>query len=401
MVEKNGTESNNSLIIKPHQVFLALLGLISMFIILTLIFPEVFYDKFLYKYYIKSYLEDGSYNPIDTTTYGLMIAGAIYGIFRMLKKLDISVDERGIYCIIPWMLMGGTYRSLEDAEFFREPVIYMFRSPMIYLSIAITVIVVLLYYTWAHYLSQKKKNWKLGFALSLAFILIIDLLYLLFHSQSNRFISYRFTPLYPFILTVPLSYLFYFDARRRDRADMKTGVLALGIYFLAISALPIASWPNIKGWTDHYSTIAVRDPLVWGHFFLVIGIALSASFLLMGVIYLFRRNNDKLKVFFKPLSFLIIFGHMMDATATYMGIEFFGYYEKHALPHFLIGLTGTALVMYLLKIPLVILAIYILDIAYRDDFRENPDLMNLVKMGIIILGLAPGLRDALRMAMGV
>jgi len=133
----------------------------------------------------------------------------------------------------------------------------------------------------------------------------------------------------------------------------------------------------------------------------VIGIALSASFLLMGVIYLFRRNNDKLKVFFKPLSFLIIFGHMMDATATYMGIEFFGYYEKHALPHFLIGLTGTALVMYLLKIPLVILAIYILDIAYRDDFRENPDLMNLVKMGIIILGLAPGLRDALRMAMGV
>ena len=57
--------------------------------------------------------------------------------------------------------------------------------------------------------------------------------------------------------------------------------------------------------------------------------------------------------------------------------------------------------MFLLKLPPVLLVIFALDIWYKEDFEENKNLLNLAKMGIIILGPAPGLRDALRMVMGV
>ena len=37
----------------------------------------------------------------------------------------------------------------------------------------------------------------------------------------------------------------------------------------------------------------------------------------------------------------------------------------------------------------------------REELRESPTLGWLVKVAIMVLGLAPGIRDALRLAMGV
>jgi len=401
---ENGSdaEGENTFSTGKRLLVLAIIGgIIGLFVLLVVQFPETFYDRFLYKYYIKSFIEDGEYNPIDTTTYGLMIAGAIFGIYRMLQKFHIKVDSRGIYCIIPWILMGGTYRALEDAEFFRKPLIYLFRSPMIYFVIAGTVMLVLLYAAWVEVYSKKRKSWCPGFVLSAAMLVFFDVLYIIFFYSTDGAVSYRFTPLFPIIITLPLAYLLYIDSRHRGYADLKTNILATGLYFLALSALPIAVWPNINSWKEHCASIGNVDTLAWGYFVLVILVALAAALGSMGLMYLLQKKWPKLKAFLKPLAFLIIFGHFLDATATSIGMEYFGYVEKHFLPDLMIGLTGTPFVMFLLKVPLVILVIYVLDISHKKDFENNPDLLNLVKMGIIILGLAPGLRDALRMAMGV
>ena len=380
----------------------SLSGALLLFILLVILFPETFYDKFLYKYYIKSYIEDGEYNIVDTTTYGLMIAAAIFGIYRMLVKLDIEVDRRALYVILPWVCMGGTYRALEDAEYFRKPVIYFFRSPMIYFTIAITVILVLLYSTWVQ-LYSKKKNWKTGFYLSAAMLAFFDILYLIYYFSTDKGISYQFTPLYPVILSVGLGYLLYVDSRRRGYADMKTNILSTGLYFLFLSVLPIAVWPRIPAWKEHYLSFPLRSTpeLAWDIFLVIFAVTILTTFALVGIMYLAKRKNKKLGVFTRPVALLIIFGHFLDASATSIGIDIGPYSEKHVLPKFMIGLTGTPYVMFLLKLPLVLLVIFALDIWYKKDFEENRNLLNLVKMGIIILGLAPGLRDALRMAMGV
>ena len=57
----------------------------------------------------------------------------------------------------------------------------------------------------------------------------------------------------------------------------------------------------------------------------------------------------------------------MDASATYIGVDKLGYFSKHVAPSYLIQLTGTALVMYPLKLVIFIGVIYLLDTQFEDD----------------------------------
>jgi len=113
------------------------------------------------------------------------------------------------------------------------------------------------------------------------------------------------------------------------------------------------------------------------------------------------KTAKSLAVFALPINLLIAFAHYLDASATYRAINYFGYREKHVLPTYLIDLTGTALVMFPLKAVVIVLAIYILDILLAEDFRKQPDMFFLIKFAIIVLGLAPAVRDVARLAMGV
>ncbi len=77
-----------------------------------------------------------------------------------------------------------------------------------------------------------------------------------------------------------------------------------------------------------------------------------------------------------------------------------GYFEKHVVPTYLIELTGTALVMYPLKLIIFIGVIYMLDTQFEDDKRSQ-DLKMLIKMVILILGLSPATRNTIRMMLGI
>ena len=57
--------------------------------------------------------------------------------------------------------------------------------------------------------------------------------------------------------------------------------------------------------------------------------------------------------------------------------------------------------MYFLKASIIVLVVYFIDISYKKDFAANPTLTGLVKVAILVLGLAPGLRDVLRLGIGV
>lgn len=102
----------------------------------------------------------------------------------------------------------------------------------------------------------------------------------------------------------------------------------------------------------------------------------------------------------RGLNSLMVFSQFFDAAATYLGIEFYGYREKHVIPSFLIDLTGTAAVMFPLKCVVLALTIYLLDIEYRREMEAHPGLRGMIKIVVIILGLAPGTRNILRLAFG-
>jgi uncharacterized membrane protein len=98
---------------------------------------------------------------------------------------------------------------------------------------------------------------------------------------------------------------------------------------------------------------------------------------------------------------ILFFAHFLDASATFVGVDLYGYWEKHVLPRMLIGLFNSAAIMFLLKFLVVLAVIYVLDLAYKDDLKDYPALRGLIKLCILILGIAPGVRDMLRLAMGV
>ena len=80
--------------------------------------------------------------------------------------------------------------------------------------------------------------------------------------------------------------------------------------------------------------------------------------------------------------------HIFDATSTFVAMDFFGYYEQHVLPTFMINLTGSAIIMYPLKIIIILGILYIID-KEVDDCTSN----HMLKLAIFILGLAPGIRN--------
>jgi uncharacterized membrane protein len=50
---------------------------------------------------------------------------------------------------------------------------------------------------------------------------------------------------------------------------------------------------------------------------------------------------------------------------------------------------------------MIILIIYVFDILFKVELKNHITLINLLKIGILILGFSPGLRDLLRVTMGV
>lgn len=91
----------------------------------------------------------------------------------------------------------------------------------------------------------------------------------------------------------------------------------------------------------------------------------------------------------------LLSAHMLDASATYVAMTFFGYLEQHPLPRFLIELTNPA-AMFFLKLVVLIPVLYVI-----DRYSEPGDFKNFLKIVILILGLAPGLRDMIRLMVGV
>jgi uncharacterized membrane protein len=80
-----------------------------------------------------------------------------------------------------------------------------------------------------------------------------------------------------------------------------------------------------------------------------------------------------------------------------MGIP--SYYEKHPASDFIMDIWPP--LFPIVKFLLIVVVILIFDLFYKDEFKNYPRLVNLLKIGIFILGFAPGFRDLLRVFMGV
>ena len=102
-----------------------------------------------------------------------------------------------------------------------------------------------------------------------------------------------------------------------------------------------------------------------------------------------------------PLYITLLFGQLLDASATSYGIDLHPsvhYIEQHVVGSALIEWTHTAFVMFPLKLVVLFPAIYVMEM-YRKE--ANPAFWHLVLLAMIVVGLAPGIRDMTRMVLYV
>jgi len=91
----------------------------------------------------------------------------------------------------------------------------------------------------------------------------------------------------------------------------------------------------------------------------------------------------------------IIVSHLFDASSTFTALTFFSFYEQHVLPNFFIRTLGLgAWTMFPLKIIVVWVVLHYIDKSKEDIFFKR-----FLKIIILILGLALGIRDFLAVSM--
>lgn len=103
----------------------------------------------------------------------------------------------------------------------------------------------------------------------------------------------------------------------------------------------------------------------------------------------FRKQN--ITHLFSPINQGILGVHLFDAAATFTALSLYGYFEQHVVPNLVIPVMGPVS-MFLLKIAVVLPVLWII-----DRYGEPGNFNNFLKIIIIILGLAPGLRDTVRL----
>jgi len=96
--------------------------------------------QYIYKYYINGIVNDASYNPVDTVTYAILLGISLFGVYKLLVKLNVEIDTRFIIAVTPYILAGSSLRVLKDSGLFSPPLMYLFITPIIYFVIfAVTI----------------------------------------------------------------------------------------------------------------------------------------------------------------------------------------------------------------------------------------------------------------------
>ncbi|MCL7412473.1 MAG: DUF63 family protein [ANME-2 cluster archaeon] len=273
---------------------------------------------FIYQYYIDPIIYDTGYNPVNTVTWAIILGLCLFGVLKLLDKLDVKADWDFVKAIIPFILAGSTLRVFEDAELFSPPLQYLFITPPIYL---------------------------------LMFLITVLLLILSIVLQKAGLVK-----------------------------DWKKAFGAAGIVWVLVNLFILLSYENI---TSIKALVIIP----------VLGTALTALVIVVA-------SRTGYSMFTRRVNITILLAHMLDASSTFFGVDFLGYHEKHVVPSFLIDLTGTASVMFPLKLIIFIPVIYILDTQFDED-DESKRLRDLVKLTIIVLGLAPATRNTVRMVLGI
>jgi uncharacterized membrane protein len=91
-----------------------------------------------------------------------------------------------------------------------------------------------------------------------------------------------------------------------------------------------------------------------------------------------------------------MFSQVIDGAATFIGVTFGGYYEQHVVANTIFSFFGSSFSFYVIKIIFALAVLFIL----RKEAQDKDEHIYILIL-ITIFGLAPGMRDGLRLLFSV
>lgn len=372
-----------------------------------LVWPGLFWDDFVWRYIWGPIAADAQgapqggiaegYNPVNTAVFAIILAVAVLGIWRAFAYLGIRLDAAFMVAMVPWVLLGSTARALEDAGLFSRDggLVYLLISPLIYLLVGLLVfgLVIASHYIERVAIAQGSLRGVLwaGYLL-LGLNLVVAVVHGMAEGQMEAHAPYW---LLPVLSVAGLAVLWWWSQRRDGRVEMTAQVAMLGSVVLAMALYYAVLWASGEGWGTAASGLRPEELAI------IPGIAFLATGVTMMGFWALSRRYPRFAAFLLPVAIMLFASHYLDGTATWRGIDAHGYSEKHVIPSLLIDITGTAAIMLPLKFVVVTFVVYLMEVAFKEDLEDSPNLSWLVKVAVMVLGLAPGMRDMLRLAMGV
>ena len=303
------------------------------------------YD-FFQQYFIDPIVTQGvaGYNIFNTPVYALGFAIAAFAAYKLLKRLRVKIDRSFLIGILPFILAGGVWRVVRDARLVETPLLV---TPLIYFSLFVAAVSTLLISVGVERLIKARER----------------------RADS-----------------VPKSYY---------KIWFVLGMVVLLSGFVLLARLPVQNWDALGiiaalgvGWAVVIFTANKLSSSFRGK---ALAERKGASLLpLRKVLSIFTRENSG-----------ILWVHMFDATTTFTALQFFaqsGYYEQHVLSGAVINALGPV-GQFALKLVVLIPVLWLLDRELPR--KQDAQLRGFLKIAILILGLALGVRNGLRLGFGI
>ena len=365
------------------------------------------------------------YNIYNTLAYGFCFFIFFTIINELLDYWKIVIDDKFVFNSIPLLILGGVVRTLEDADAFEPPIQYIMISPLIYGTITGIALFFIALGVWLSKSEIDSKTKAIG---------------LISFAIGSYGIWWYFAPgewIHPSSWSLIVLSAAALIAEFLRSKPLKDPVMFFGI---ASTLLVILSYLNLSQnelvnpemlW-DTVIIASLLTALIWASSWFISNHGIpNIMFLLLFILFSFNlylvrevENNSTMIMFMaigilvsltgsltfshskwmpaahmlNPLYLVLYFGHFVDGSATYLGIDKYGYVEKHVLPTWFIEEFGTAIVMLPLKF-LVVTGV-IIALENEEHKEDQKQMISLLILFLLALGLGPGTRDILRIVFG-
>ena len=415
-----------------------------------LLMPEVIWDDGLRPIIWEPIQQDAgaqgdagySYQNTAIYTFGLLASVVVFQ--ALFRTLQLPADDKMMVALIAWVCLAPILRVLEDADFFPSSIDWLLISPIIHLHLAVWLIGIgivshLVGKKWddvAGDLGELNIRIRLVPLLCLALLFMWALLFRPGYTEHDMGMAWVY-----FGLAIGFASLIFSFHATRGWPTLTRGLLsfAVGACFVGLG-----HWAQLAAtpWLQESGRLP-NDVVFWPSL-IVLGIpgivcvvlyrigrddarqlkltGFEAGVLPEGISIKSWETEEKVvanhpieqlsnkALLASPLVLAMIFGQLCDGFATMVGIDYFGYSEKHPLSDAVIQYGGGisdslgwdvegAWLFAIVKAILVGTIAYIF-LEMRVENRQK-HLRLLIVLAVLIVGLAPGIRDIGRLMLGV